>query len=93
MTTKRTASPEAPVEVVEASKTPTNIENFIEHQRKAAEEAGKALKALIPESVTTHSEAAIKESLEGYRNLVNSTIDEVVTFLQKAKLPAEEKKA
>ena len=63
-----------------------NFEAFVDHQRKALAEANKAVMALLPKGVQTHAEAAIKESIEGYRNLVNSTLDDIVKFVQGAKL-------
>ncbi len=70
---------------------PTTIEEFIEHQRKAFTEAGKALLAIVPKHFQSHSEAAIKESIEGYRTLVNNTLDDIIDALQKAKLEKHDK--
>ncbi len=54
-----------------------SFDTFIEHQRKALDEATKAVEALIPPDFRTHSRAAFDEAVEGFRVLVNSTIDEV----------------
>lgn len=64
----------------------TAFDAFIEHQKNALQAAGKAFQALIPEGVKKHGETAVKESLEGYRQLFNSALDEVVTLVQKAKI-------
>jgi hypothetical protein len=55
------------------------FDSFVEHQRKAFEEASKAIDALIPPDFKEHSRTAINESLEGFRVLVNSFVDEVKT--------------
>lgn len=65
---------------------PTTLEAFMEHQRKAFTEAGKAMLALLPENFQTHTEAALKESIEGYRALVNNTLDDIIEALKKAKV-------
>ena len=64
----------------------TPFDEFIDHQRKAATEAGRALESLIPEGFRDHGEAAVKEAVEGYRRLFNSVIDQVVSTIEKVKL-------
>lgn len=59
---------------------------FIEHQKKAIEEAGKALVALLPEDFKEHGQTAFKEVIEGYRKLFNATIDELIDAMEKTKL-------
>lgn len=59
---------------------------FLKHQRTALMEAGKALEAFLPDSVREHGEAAFKEAVEGYRELVNTTIDEIVEVFERAKV-------
>ncbi|NDJ61979.1 MAG: hypothetical protein GYB67_12685 [Chloroflexi bacterium] len=54
------------------------FETFLNHQRNAIIEASKALKALIPTATLEHSEQAVRESVEGYRVLYNSVIDDVI---------------
>lgn len=76
---------------VAAESEVNNFEAFVEHQRKALGEANKAVLALLPKGVQTHAEAAVKESVEGYRNLVNSTLDDIVKFVQRAKWEESEK--
>jgi hypothetical protein len=93
----KTRTPEVSVEsvvtkeTVDVVKTPTALDTFVEHQRKALDEATKAIKALIPNGVQTHSEAAVREVIEGYRQLFNTTLDELTEFIKKAKI--EEKSA
>lgn len=67
-------------------KVPNVFDKFIEHQKTAIEEAGKALQAMIPDAVKEHSEKALKEMVEGYRQLVNTAIDEVIKTVEKAKV-------
>lgn len=58
-------------------KQQNNLDDFITHQRKAFEEAGKAFEALIPEGFKTHGREAFKEAVEGWRSLFNATVDAV----------------
>ncbi|MBZ0308699.1 MAG: hypothetical protein K8I82_21710 [Anaerolineae bacterium] len=69
----------------EEPKKNTEFENFVEHQKKAFEEAGKALETLIPPEFMTHSKAAFKESVEGFRVLVNATLDAISNEIDRAK--------
>lgn len=55
------------------------FEAFVEHQRKAFDEASKAIEALLPPEFKEHGKAAVNESLEGFRVLVNAVVDEVKT--------------
>ncbi|KAB2906114.1 MAG: hypothetical protein KJ064_11285 [Anaerolineae bacterium] len=71
--------------MAEESKKNTEFENFVEHQKKAFEEAGKALEALIPPDFMTHSKAAFKESIEGFRVLVNATLDTISAEIDKTR--------
>jgi hypothetical protein len=84
---KRTAVPteEAVLEAPPVADS-TRFEEFVEHERKAVQEFGKAFMALLPEGVRTHGEAAIREMVEGYRHLFNATIDDVVKTIEKVKL-------
>ncbi|NWF71257.1 MAG: hypothetical protein HXY40_19420 [Chloroflexi bacterium] len=67
-------------------KEPTTFGLFVDHQKKAIEEAGKAVSALIPESAKEHGEKALKEMMEGYRKLINNALDEVIKAVEKAKV-------
>jgi len=95
MATKSRTPKEDVVAVVEPEKTEVQhelsaVEQFVEHERKALTEAGKALVSLVPENVQTHGEAAIKEAAVGYRDLVNSTLDGIIEFIQKAKVESSD---
>jgi hypothetical protein len=63
---------------------------FIEHQKKAITEIGRAINALIPEAAREHGDTALKEMVEGYRRLFNSTVDEIIKTVERIKI--EEKK-
>ncbi|HLA42684.1 MAG TPA: hypothetical protein VJZ27_04575 [Aggregatilineales bacterium] len=56
---------------------------FVEHQKRAFEEASKAVDALIPPDFKEHSKKAVSESLEGFRVLMNAVLDEVKSELDK----------
>lgn len=75
---------------IETIKEETVLDEFMAHQRRALEETGKALRALIPKAVEQHGKAAYKEALEGYRMLVNSVVDDVVEAIEKIKVPEPE---
>jgi hypothetical protein len=91
--TKREPKVEAePVTAPVAEKEPTIFENFIEHQRKAFDETGLAIESLLPVAFKEHSKTALQETIEGYRQLVNSVIDSVVEQIEKMR-PADEAEA
>lgn len=64
--------------IVDGEPTPTAVDVFIEHQKNAVTSTREALMSLIPGGVKEHGQRAVKESLEGYRVLFNSVIDELV---------------
>ncbi|MBX3065076.1 MAG: hypothetical protein KF726_18995 [Anaerolineae bacterium] len=86
MTTKTAKPPVVTLEAPEAPAELTPLQEFVEHQRKAFAEAGKAMMALLPPKFQSHSEAAVKEAIEGYRALVNNTLDDIIESLRKAKV-------
>jgi hypothetical protein len=59
------------------------LENFVEHQKRAAEEAAKALNALIPPDFRTHGRAAKKEFLTSFKVLVEGVATAVDHELNK----------
>ena len=74
------------LEMSNEEKRETPFSQFVDHQKKAITEASKALTSLLPEGVREHGDTALKEMVEGYRALFNSTLDEVVKTIEKAKL-------
>jgi hypothetical protein len=57
------------------AKTP--FEQFLEHQKRAVEETGKALEALFPPGFREHSEQARKEFIKGMKVLVDAAVVEL----------------
>jgi hypothetical protein len=57
--------------------------DFIYHQRRAAEEAGEALKALIPPDFRTHCRTAREEFLQSFKVLIDGVSSTVDTELNK----------
>ena len=53
------------------------FETFIYHQRKALEETGKALEALLPEGFREHGGEAGREFVKGFKALVDDAITEI----------------
>lgn len=52
-------------------------DEFMEHQRRAFEETGKAVDALFPPGFKEHSAVARDEFRKGLKTLVDYTIDEL----------------
>lgn len=50
---------------------------FVEHQRKALEETGKALDALVPDGFKEHSAEAGREFVKGMKVLVDAALAEL----------------
>lgn len=63
--------------IPEENEPRTPIEEFLYHQRRALEETGKALEALLPEGFRTHGSNASKEFTRGFRVLVDAAMDEL----------------
>lgn len=63
------------------------IKAFIEHQKRAVEETGKAIDALLPDGFKEHSKIARKEFAKGFKVLV----DAAVTELEKASKDLDER--
>jgi hypothetical protein len=53
------------------------VEEFVKHQRNAAEEAGKAILSLLPKDFRTHGSNAVKQSVEGFGVVVDAVSDEL----------------
>ena len=57
--------------------------DFMKHQKRALDEAGKALEALLPPEFREHGKAAVNESVEGFRVLLNSLLDDFKAEINK----------
>lgn len=55
----------------------TPMDRFFFHQRRALEETGKALEALLPPDFRSHAGEASKEFAKGFSVLVEASIDEL----------------
>lgn len=53
------------------------FESFLYHQRRALEETGKALEALLPEGFREHGAQATREFTKGLRVLMEAAVEEV----------------
>ena len=67
---------ETKTEVTPEETSPKPFEVFIDHQKKAFEETGKAIEALLPEAFVTHSKEAGREFVAGFKVLADAVIDE-----------------
>jgi hypothetical protein len=61
----------------------TPMERFFFHQRRALEEMGQALEALLPPDFRKHGSEASKEFAKGFRILVDATIDNLKKVSEK----------
>ncbi len=64
-------------ESAESEEPKTPFEKFLFHQRRAVEETGKALEALLPEGFREHGSEASREFIKGFRVLVDAAIAEI----------------
>jgi len=98
-TTKKAAKPkvepvveETPVESTFDLEAGSPFDAFLDHQKKALNEAGRALESLIPVEFREHGRQAFKEVVEGYRELFNTALDEVVENIERVKIKKEDEK-
>lgn len=68
---------------IEEDPTQTPMEKFFYHQRRALEETGKALEALLPPGFREHGTEASREFARGFRILVDAAIDELKKVSEK----------
>ncbi|MBK8030324.1 MAG: hypothetical protein J0M07_28785 [Anaerolineae bacterium] len=66
---------EQTTETVDNSSNP--LDAFVRHQKKAFEETGKALDALLPPAFKEHSTEARREFVKGVKVLVDAAISEM----------------
>jgi PHP family Zn ribbon phosphoesterase len=71
----------------ETSQTP--MERFFYHQRRALEETGKALEALLPTGFREHGGRAGEEFTKGFRILIDATIDELKKISEREEEPTK----
>lgn len=64
-------------ETLEEEEPKTPFEKFLFHQRRALEETGKALEALLPDGFKEHGAEASREFVKGFRVLVDAAISEI----------------
>lgn len=69
----------------------TPVEEFIHHQRRAVEEMGKAIEALLPEGFREHGSEASKEFAKGFKVLVDAAINELEKVSKKVEEEADSK--
>jgi hypothetical protein len=59
------------------------FETFLDHQKRALEETGKALESLLPPDFVSHAKEAQKEFVSGFKVLADSMIDELEKVAKK----------
>ncbi len=66
------------------------FDQFLYHQRRAVEEASKAIDALIPEGFKTHGTEAQKEFQKGFKVLLDAAIAELERINRRAEQAASD---
>ncbi|GEM_PF-458587 len=61
----------------EQTKSQNPLDDFLQHQKRALEETGKAIESLFPEGFREHGKEAGKEFAKGMKILVDAVIGEV----------------
>lgn len=69
------------------------LQQFVDHQRKAAEETVKAVQALIPPDFRAHSRQAREEFLNSFKVLIEGAAEAVDRELKKAQSARAEAEA
>jgi hypothetical protein len=72
--------------VQELQVEPTPFDEFVEHEKKAVQEFGKAFAAMLPEGLREHGKTGVEEMIEGYRRLFNATLDDIIKRVEKSKI-------
>ena len=67
----------------ERPRAQTPLEEFVDYQRRALEETGKAIEALLPPEFVKHAKEAQKESLAGFKVLADTFIAEMEKVAKK----------
>ena len=73
-----------------AAEEQSPLEEFVTHQRRAVEEMGKAIEALLPEGFREHGSEASKEFAKGFKVLVDAAISELEKVSKKVEEEAGE---
>lgn len=55
----------------------TPLEQFVQHQRRALEETGKAIETFLPPGFKEHSSEAGRHFVQGFKILVDAAIQEM----------------
>jgi hypothetical protein len=59
------------------------LEEFVDYQRRALEETGKAIESLLPPEFVKHAKEAQKESFAGFKLLADTFITEMEKVAKK----------
>jgi hypothetical protein len=74
----------------ETPKSGSPLKDFLKHQRNAAEETYKAFESLVPPDFRTHSRAAKKEFLLGFKTLLEGVGEIVDREVNRARSAADD---
>ena len=59
------------------------LEEFVDHQKRALDETGKAIESLLPPEFVKHTKEAQKEFIAGFKVLADSVIEELEKVAKK----------
>lgn len=93
MTKKVESNVEQPEVEINDEEAQAILDTFLDHQKKAIEEARLALEGLIPVAFKEHGKSAVEEVIEGYRTLFTSMVDSVNARVQNIRVPAQKDEA
>ena len=67
----------------EEPKAANPLDEFVEHQKRALDETGKAIESLLPPEFVKHSKEAQKEFFAGFKLLADTFIEEMENVAKK----------
>ena len=72
----------------EAPKKARPLDEFVDHQKRALDETGKAIESLLPPEFVKHAKEAQKEFVAGFKVLADTVIDEMEKVSKKTESTA-----
>ena len=73
----------------EEPKASNPLDEFVEHQKRALDETGKAIESLLPPEFVKHSKEAQKEFFAGFKLLADTFIEEMEKVAKKTEAAAQ----
>ena len=86
--TEKETTPQPEAEQEESKQNP--LDAFIDHQKRALDETGKAIESLLPPDFVSHAKEAQKEFFAGFKVLADSFIDEMENIARRTEHAVED---